>query len=155
MLDRAVERVQRVTTGRVTALQGDLRELQIGESRFDVICAAAVLHHLRETEEWHSVFSKFHTSLRAGGSIWISDLVEHSDARVQALMWERYGAYLTELKNEAYRDHVFAYVAKEDSARPLMFQLELLRSVGFNKVELLHKNGCFAAFGAIKESLPV
>jgi tRNA (cmo5U34)-methyltransferase len=101
------------------------------------------------------VFSKFHTSLRAGGSIWISDLVEHSDARVQALMWERYGAYLTELKDEAYRDHVFAYVAKEDSARPLMFQLDLLRSAGFNKIELLHKNSCFAAFGAIKESLPV
>jgi tRNA (cmo5U34)-methyltransferase len=155
MLDRAVERVKRVTTGRVTALQGDIRELQIGQSRFDVICAAAVLHHLREAEEWHRVFSKFHTSLRAGGSIWISDLVEHSDARVQALMWERYGAYLTELKDEAYRDHVFAYVAKEDSARPLMFQLDLLRSAGFNKIELLHKNSCFAAFGAIKESLPV
>ena len=34
--------------------------------------------------------------------------------------------------------------------RPLMFQLDLLRSVGFNKVELLHKHSCFAAFGAIK-----
>jgi tRNA (cmo5U34)-methyltransferase len=42
MLDRAVERVSRVTSGRVTALQGDIRELQIGESRFDIICAAAV-----------------------------------------------------------------------------------------------------------------
>jgi tRNA (cmo5U34)-methyltransferase len=74
---------------------------------------------------------------------------------MQALMRERYGAYLTELQNEAYRDHVFAYVAKEDSARPRMFQLDLLRSVGFNKLELLQKNSCFAAFGAIKESLPV
>jgi tRNA (cmo5U34)-methyltransferase len=66
-------------------------------------------------------------------------------------MWERYGACLTELRDEAYRDHVFAYAAKEDSARPL----DLLRSAGFNKVELLGKNSCFAGFGAIKESLPV
>ena len=150
MLDRAVERVSRVTTGKVTALQGDIRELQFGKSRFDIICAAAVLHHLREAAEWHSVFLKIYASLRSGGSVWISDLIEHSDARVQALMWERYGVYLSQLKDEAYRDHVFAYVAQEDSPRPLMFQLDLLRSVGFSDVEILHKNSCFAAFGAIK-----
>ena len=150
MLDRAVERVSRVTTGKVTALQGDIRELQFGKSHFDIICAAAVLHHLRETAEWHSVFSKIYASLRSGGSVWISDLIEHSDARVQSLMWERYGVYLSQLKDEAYRDHVFAYVAQEDSPRPLMFQLDLLRSVGFSDVEILHKNSCFAAFGAIK-----
>ncbi|HEV2694857.1 MAG TPA: class I SAM-dependent methyltransferase [Verrucomicrobiae bacterium] len=150
MLDRAVERVSQATTGKVTALQGDVRELDLGKSRFDIICAAAVLHHLRETEEWHRVFSKFHTTLKPGGSLWISDLIEHSDARVQFLMWERYGAYLSEFKDEAYRDHVFEYIAQEDSPRPLMFQLDLLRQVGFSDVEVLHKNSCFAAFGGIK-----
>jgi tRNA (cmo5U34)-methyltransferase len=65
-------------------------------------------------------------------------------------MWERYGVYLSQLKNEAYRDHVLAYIEQEDSPRPLMFQLDLLRSVGFREVEILHKNNCFAAFGAIK-----
>ena len=30
------------------------------------------------------------------------------------------------------------------------FLLELLRRVGFPQVELLHKNSCFAAFGAVK-----
>jgi tRNA (cmo5U34)-methyltransferase len=150
MLDRAVQRVSRATSGKVTQLRGDIRELQLGQSRFDIVCAAAVLHHLREAAEWHSVFFKIFASLRPGGSAWISDLIEHSDARVQSLMWERYGAYLSQLKDEAYRDHVFAYVAQEDSPRPLMFQLDLLRSVGFSNVEILHKNNCFAAFGAIK-----
>jgi tRNA (cmo5U34)-methyltransferase len=150
MLDRALERVGRATSGKVTILQGDVRELQIGEGQFDIICAAAVLHHLRETEEWHRVFTKFYDSLRAGGSLWISDLIEHSDPRVQALMWERYGAYLSQLKDDAYRDHVFSYIAREDSPRPLMFQLDLLRKVGFAGVEILHKNSCFAAFGALK-----
>lgn len=150
MLERAVERVSRATSGRVTALQGDVRELQLGESQFDIICAAAVLHHLREIDEWHDAFSKLHTSLKAGGSFWISDLIEHSDKRVQSLMWERYGTYLSQLKDEAYRDHVFDYIAQEDSPRPLMFQIDLLRSVGFSNVEILHKNSCFAAFGGIK-----
>jgi tRNA (cmo5U34)-methyltransferase len=152
MLDRAVERVSRATSGSVTASQGDIRELPLGEQQFDIICAAAVLHHLREPEEWRQVFSRFHAALRAGGSLWISDFIEHSDPRIQSLMWERYGAYLSQLKNEAYRDHVFAYVAQEDSPRPLMFQVDLLRAVGFKDVEILHKNSCFAAFGAIKGS---
>jgi tRNA (cmo5U34)-methyltransferase len=150
MLDRAVERVSQATSGRVIALQGDIRELPLKNSHYDIICAAAVLHHLREDEEWQTVFSKLYKSLRPGGSLWISDLVQHSDARVQKLMWGRYATYLTELKDAAYRDHVFSYIAQEDSPRPLMFQLDLLRSVGFETVEVLHKNSCFAAFGAIK-----
>jgi len=126
------------------------RRLGLHGETHGVICAAAVLHHLRETEEWHGVFTKFHRSLKPGGSFWISDLIEHSDARVQLLMWERYGSYLSQLKDEAYRNHVFEYIAKEDSPRPLMFQLDLLRSVGFKAVDILHKHSCFAAFGGIK-----
>lgn len=152
MLDRAVHRVSRATSGKVIALQGDIRELPIGESQHDIICAAAVLHHLREDSEWHGVFSKFHKSLRAGGSVWIADLIEHSDDRVQALMWDRYGLYLSELKDKEYRDQVFAYITREDTPRSLMFQLDLLRLAGFNEVEVLHKNSCFAAFGAIKRA---
>lgn len=150
MLDRAFERVSRATTGKVTALQGDIRDLNLGQSQFDVICAAAVLHHLRETVEWQTVFNKLHASLRSGGSFWISDLIEHSDARVQSLMWERYGSYLAQLRDENYRDHVFNYIAQEDSPRSLMFQLDLLRTAGFTGIEVLHKNSCFAAFGALK-----
>jgi tRNA (cmo5U34)-methyltransferase len=134
----------------VTCLQGDVRELSFGEARFDVITAAAVLHHLRETSEWEAVFASFHRALRPGGSLWISDLVEHSIPAVQALMWERYGEYLAALRGEEYRDQVLAYVEREDSPRPLPFQLDLLRRVGFADVDVLHKNGCFAAFGAVK-----
>src|SRR5438477_386922 len=66
------------------------------------------------------------------------------------LKWRQYGEYLTRLKDDAYRDHVFAYVEKEDTPRPLLFQLDLLREVGFAQVDVLHKNVCFAAFGAVK-----
>jgi tRNA (cmo5U34)-methyltransferase len=83
--------------------------------------------------------------------VWISDLVEHSQPAVQSLMWARYGEYLTELKDEAYRDHVFAYVEKEDTPAPLMRQLDWMRAAGFARLEILHKNSCFAAFGAVKE----
>ena len=117
---------------------------------FDIIVAAAVFHHLREEHEWRAVFKKMFSALRPGGSLWISDMIAHSNPQVQAMMWERYGNYLTQRKDAAYRDHVFAYVAREDTPRPLMFQIDLLREVGFREVEILHKNSCFAAFGALK-----
>lgn len=134
----------------IAGIQGDIREINIGENTHDVIVAAAVLHHLRTNDEWLAVFRKLYESLKPGGSIWISDLIQHSISGVQEVMWAKYGDYLAELKDAEYRDHVFAYIEKEDSPKPLMFQIDCLREVGFRQVEVLHKNSCFAAFGGLK-----
>jgi len=151
MLDRAQQRIGAAAPDvRTTPIEGDVREIELGDGRFDVIVAAAVLHHLRGEDEWLAVFEKFHRALRPGGSIWISDLVAHALPAVQAMMWRRYGEYLMGLRDEEYRDDVFAYVEKEDTPRPIGFQLELLRRVGFRAVDVLHKNSCFGAFGAVK-----
>ncbi len=150
MLDRALQRVAAATPANIFSIQADIRAVRLGEARFDIILAAAVFHHLRTDAEWQAVFAKCYTALRPGGSFWISDLIEHPTPAVQALMWQRYGEYLAGLKDEAYRDHVFGYIEKEDTPRSLLYQIDLLRTVGFSAVEVLHKNGCFAAFGAIK-----
>lgn len=150
MLTRAAERVGAVARGTVATFQADIRTLALAPARYDIVVAAAVLHHLRNDDEWAHVFSKLYAALKPGGSLWISDLVEHAIPAVHALMWQRYGAYLADLEDEAYRDHVFAYIAREDTPRPLTYQLDLLRRVGFREVEVLHKHSCFAAFGARK-----
>jgi tRNA (cmo5U34)-methyltransferase len=150
MLDRAVQRIRAVSSGKIETFQGDIREIIFDPGQFDIILAAAVLHHLREESEWQAVFLKFYASLKPGGALWIVDLVSHANPAVQSLMWEHYGDYLAGLKDEAYRDHVFAYIEKEDSPRPLTYQLDLLRTVGYKEVTVLHKVNCFAAFGGLK-----
>src|SRR3954466_623201 len=60
MLDRATERVRPATAGKVAALQGDIREIELPDGQFDVVLAAAVLHHLRGDAEWRAVFAAFH-----------------------------------------------------------------------------------------------
>ena len=150
MLDRARERVSRATSGRFTIIQADIREARLPETEFDIVLAAAVLHHLRTDQEWRDVFTALYRALRPGGSLWVFDLVDSSIPAVGQLMRRRYGEYLTRLKDDAYRDHVFAYVEKEDTPRPLLFQLDLLRQVGFAQVEIRHKTVCFAAYGAVK-----
>ena len=151
MLDRAVERIHAAApTVEVTAIQSDIREVSLPAGAFDIAVAAATLHHLRADEEWQHVFAAIFRALGHGGSFWISDLVTHQSAAVQKVMWERYGEYLAGLKNAEYRDHVFAYIEAEDTPRPLVWQLALLLRTGFRDVEILHKNSCFAAFGAFK-----
>lgn len=150
MIERACERVGAVSTGKITSLQGDIRELDIGRNQYDIITAAAVLHHLRDEADWEVVFTQLYNALKPNGSLWISDLITHSTPAIHAMMWSRYGDYLVELDGEAYRDKVFAYIEKEDSPRPLMFQIDMLRKVGFSEIEILHKNSNFAAFGGVK-----
>jgi tRNA (cmo5U34)-methyltransferase len=150
MLERAVTRIGAVTAQPITTLQGDIRDIEFEAESFDIIMAAAVFHHLRGDDEWRSVFTKCHAALKPGGSIWISDLIEHDSPTIQTLMWQRYGEYLTQLKGEAYRETVYDYIEQEDTPRPLLWQLHLLKEMGFKTVEVLHKNSVFAAFGAIK-----
>lgn len=150
MLDRACQRIAAAGDVAIDARQTDIREADFAPESFDVVVAAATLHHLRGDDEWRRVFTAVYRWLKPGGSFWISDLVEHRPAAIQEMMWRRYGEYLAALKGPEYREHVFAYVLKEDTPRPLLWQLERLREAGFGAVEVLHKKACFAAFGAMK-----
>jgi tRNA (cmo5U34)-methyltransferase len=150
MLARAAQRVGAAVKGSVRLIEADFRQASLQNGSYDVILAGAVFHHLRAEDEWQAAFRKVYRLLAPGGSVWISDLVAHESAAVQEIMWRRYAAYLEELGGPDYRQRVFDYIDKEDSPRPVTFQLDLLRSVGFSRVELLHKQACFAAFGAIK-----
>ncbi|XZE56069.1 class I SAM-dependent methyltransferase [Planctomycetaceae bacterium SH139] len=150
MLERAKQRVSNAGVDMVTTWHADLREANLPKESYDVVLAAAVLHHLRDDEDWRAAFEKIISVLRPGGSFWITDLVVQETMPVQELMWSRYGDYLEGLGGVEYRQKVFEYINREDSPRPVTYQLDLLRSVGFAHVELLHKNSCFAAFGAWK-----
>lgn len=150
MLDKAFERVSKHTTKKVNILQGDIREVKLKENHFDIILAGAVLHHLRDDNDWETTFEKLFKVLRLGGCLLISDLITQDTEFLSAYTWERYGEYLEKLGGKDYRQKVLAYVEKEDSPRSMNYQLDLMKQVGFKKVEILHKNMCFGAFGGIK-----
>lgn len=110
-----------------------------------------MLHHLRDDEDWQAAVEKIWSLLKPSGSVWITDLVVQETVPIHDLMWSRYGDDLAGLDVGEYRQKVFNYIHREDSPRPVTYQLDLHRRVGFDHVELLHKNSCFAAFGAWKE----
>ena len=150
MLQKAKQRVAQQTSGEVEVIQADINEISLPAEKFDIVLAGAVLHHLREEADWERVFSAIYHSLKPGGSIWICDLVAQDHPGVEKLFQQNYSEYLTSIGGEEFKDKVFAYIDKEDTPRSVTFQLEMLKKVGFRVTEILHKNSCFAAFGAIK-----
>lgn len=148
MLERAEQRIRATGfSGAVTSVQGDVRQVQLG--RPDIVLAAAVFHHLRSPSEWEAAASKLFEAMVEGAGLWVYDMVDSEIPAVRGLMHERYGRYLSALKDDAYRDHVFEYIEKEDTPAPLTFQVELFRQHGF-AVDVLHANTGFAAYGAVK-----
>ena len=150
MLEKAMERVSVATSGNVSIFQSDIRDILLPDASFDIILAGAVLHHLRDDLDWETTFVKLFKLLKPGGCLMISDLITQDTDTLNEYTWERYGDYLESVGGKEYRQKVLAYIEKEDSPRSMNYQLDLMKKVGFSRVEILHKNMCFGAFGGIK-----
>jgi tRNA (cmo5U34)-methyltransferase len=150
MLAKAVERVAANISGKITAIQGDYREIPLEENAYDVITAGTTLHHLREDQEWESVFTKVFKALKPGGTFWINDIVIGETDEINLMML---GGWLSILKKQVSPEEVDMYMERyesEDTPRTLSYQLDLMKQVGFSETIVLHKHFNFAAFGARK-----
>ena len=150
MLTRAEQRVREGGAATVSTHQSDLRELALAENSVDCILAGAVLHHLRDDQDWRDTFTKLHSWLKPGGRLYVADLCFYDLPDVQEVMWKRYGDYLDTLGGAEHRDKVFAYIDKEDTPRSLPFQLDLLKATGFSHYEVLHRVSVFACYVGVK-----
>ena len=150
MLEKAQQRVRENTTGTVTAIRGDYRDITLEENSYDIITAGTTLHHLRGDQDWEGVFTKIFKSLKKGGSFWINDIVIGETEEINQMML---GGWIAVLQKQISQEEIELFMGKyesEDTPRTLSYQLELMKQVGFSKTILLHKHFNFAAFGAIK-----
>lgn len=150
MLAKAEERLKPVAPKTLKIIQSDIRAVALKPEYYDIILAGAVLHHLREEADWEFVFDKLYKTLKPGGGLMISDLVQHDSDILNDYIRDLYVAYLESKGGATYRAKVIDYIDKEDSPRSINYQFDLLRQIGFTKMEVLHKNMCFATYYAVK-----
>ncbi|MGO9482569.1 MAG: class I SAM-dependent methyltransferase [Candidatus Kryptoniota bacterium] len=150
MLKKSLERIRPKTKGEIVSYQEDIRKINLPVDRFDIVLAAAVLHHLRDEKEWVDVFRKIYDCVSPGGYFVISDLIVHANPTLEKYMWERFETYVRGRSGPETFEQIRSTIDKEDTPRPVLFQLELLEKVGFKNLDVLHKNGLFATFGGIK-----
>jgi tRNA (cmo5U34)-methyltransferase len=150
MVEAAKTRLEQIVTGKVTAIQGDYRQVELGENGFDIITAGTTLHHLRGDDEWELVFGKIYRALKPGGSFWINDIVLAETDEINEMMLS---GWMSTLKKQISEEEIVMYRERyetEDTPRTLSYQLELMKHIGFSKTILLHKHFNFAAFVGIK-----
>ncbi len=150
MLEKAKERISAASKGNVSIVQGDIREIELPENKFDVVIAATSLHHLREENEWENVFEKVYASMKNEGAFFISDLVLHDHVDINQAAWKFYWDYLEKAGGEELKQWVYEQIDKEDSPRPLNFLTGKLWGAGFKNVEVLYRNSVFAAICGVK-----
>ena len=150
MLERARERVGSAASGKVAWVEGDIRNAELPKAKFDLAVAAAVLHHLRDEEDWKRTFAKIHSLLKPGGILMVSDLIRHDNPKIEALFKIRQEVFLREALGDAEAERIMRSIAESDTPSSLEFQFDCLRKTGFREVALLHKNLVFAAYYAMK-----
>ena len=150
MLERARERVGSAASGKVAWIEGDIRTADLPKAKFDIAVAAAVLHHLRDEEDWKRTFAKIHSLLKPGGILMVSDLIRHDNPKIEALFKIRQEIFLREALGDAEAERIMQSIAESDTPSSLEFQFDCLHKTGFREVALLHKNLVFAAYYAMK-----
>lgn len=145
MLKCAAQRV-RDAGGVVTqCIEGDIRTAELPESSFDIMTAAAVLHHLRSREEWKAVLEKIYQSLKPGGTFWMWDLVQYKEPALQQIQMERFASYLVEQGGEERKQEIFERIQRSDTPETSAFICQQMCKTGFQSVDILHKNAVFCA----------
>ena len=61
---------------------------------YDFFLKRAILHHLCEEDDWEFIFTKLYQSLKLGGCLMISNLIEHDCDILNSYMRKLYSAYL-------------------------------------------------------------
>ncbi len=150
MLDRAQQRLAAEHFAVEETIQGDIAQAILPENRFDLVVAAASLHHLRSREDWKSVFGRVNRSLVPGGTFWLWDLIRHEDDALETVQKERYADYLADFHDRDFQRQVFENIDRSDSPETLSFLTRTLQEVGFVEWDILHKNTVFAAIFARK-----
>ena len=150
MLKKAKERISAVSTHSVETVLGDLRDAPLVEGSYDVITACAVLHHLRDEDDWKTNFKRLYKLLSKGGVLLVSDYIKYDNEKLQAAEMNRWEKYLQQTLGNSEAERILKSVAETDTPRSLEFQIQLLKDSGFSDVAVLHKENLFAAYCAVK-----
>jgi tRNA (cmo5U34)-methyltransferase len=150
MLQKAQERLSAEHFMVEETIQADIAQAELPNEKFDIVVAAASLHHLRTRQDWKNVFGRIYRSIIPGGSFWMSDLIRHENETIESLQKERYAEYLCQLRDRTYQQHVFDYIDRSDTPETLPFLIQTLENAGFHQIDIIHKNIVFAAFVAMK-----
>ena len=129
---------------------GDLRNIDF-KSDYDLIISSLALHHLQSNEEKIAAYKKVYGALKKGGAFYNADNVQASSKYLENVNIAQWKEFMLQSLTEQEIDEVWLPTHyKEDYPSLLIEQLDWLREVGFNQVDVTWKYVMGAVFGGIK-----
>lgn len=119
----------------------------------DAVVASLALHHVHDLETKTGLYRAVHDALSPGGVLLNLDAAVSEDARLNALIFDRWAHRMSEhgITDSQARGHFAAWSA-EDRYFPLEVELGALREAGFSEVECFWRRGASAITCALRAS---
>ncbi|MFA6320937.1 MAG: methyltransferase domain-containing protein [Candidatus Omnitrophota bacterium] len=127
---------------------GDIRRYGYSDKP-DAVISSLVLHHLDKKNK-KLFYRKIFNALPKGGVFYTADFVlPPSDYLAKAYVgqWKK---FLRKSFSSSQINEILTKHKEEDRPAELLFEIDLLRKVGFRDVEVVWKNYNFAVYGGVK-----
>ena len=128
---------------------GDIRKYDYS-NKPDAVISSLVLHHLDKKNK-KLFYRKIFNSLAKGGVFYTADFVLPPNDYLSKAYTEQWKKFMRKSFSPAQINDILIKHKDEDRPAELMFELELLREVGFKDVEVVWKNYNFAIYGGTKK----
>lgn len=137
--------------GKFKTIKNDIFQMDFGKNSYDHAISSFAIHHGRTKNDYQQLYSRIYRALNPHGVFICCDVVEGDNPKISHINeqgWEKF------LKKQGFSDNdvtdVFENYYKEDSPLSLFSHLTLLKSAGFNSVDVLWKKYNFAIYFASK-----
>lgn len=134
------------------AYNTDFYELDLTDT-YHVVASSLALHHLESDEDKKSFYSKIFKFHKSDGVFRNADVVLASNEKTQSMYMEKWIEYMSrECSAEEISEKWIPTYESEDRPAKLSAQLEWLKHIGFEDVDVIWKYYNFAVYGGKGES---
>ena len=128
----------------------DFRELE-WDTTYHVVVSSLALHHLVTDADKKAFYRRVYAGLKLGGCFYNADIILASSAHLQEAYLAKWKAYMRKgVRPEEIEKKWLPKYREEDHPAPLVDQLEWLKKIGFQAVDVLWKYYNVAVYGGVK-----
>jgi tRNA (cmo5U34)-methyltransferase len=134
---------------------GDFADVDFTE-KFDVVVSSLALHHLETDADKKKLYTKIFENLNPGGVFYNADVVLASTNQLQEVYMQRWKEYMNrKVSMEEIENKWIPVYENEDRPAKLYDQIEWLKEIGFDPVEVIWKYYNFSVYGGVKSENPI
>jgi tRNA (cmo5U34)-methyltransferase len=117
------------------------------DQTYDVAVSSLALHHLDPTSGHRHFYQKLYQALNPGGLFINADVIKTEDPQLQAAFMEKWIAYMQrKISRQEIQERWLKSHFEEDRPVPLMGELQLLKEIGFQSIDVVYKYYNYAVY---------